>query len=104
MSNKYTKEDLKAIVLGYAINDGEGLTEKDWKFAKESVKLVKEGSWEVDYKSEILVSTYSIEGSYFSVQQSRSASGYWGDPEYYPPEIWEVKPVEVTTIEYRSVE
>ena len=72
MPKEYTKEALKAIVLDYASNYGEGLSEEDWKFADDAVKLVKEGSWEVDYKSEILISTYSIEDYYFSVQQSRS--------------------------------
>lgn len=104
--HEYTKEELKRIVLGWS--DGCGrtditLTEEESAWAKENIVLVQRGEDVVEHKSVYNSNIYSVNGFFFDVTFTRDNCGYWGDGESYPPEIYEVKPVQVTKTEYHVV-
>jgi hypothetical protein len=67
-------------------------------------ETVKKGEWVSEHKYEHCSTIYRHKPThrYFAVHSSRSGS-YWSDYEYDDATANEVKPVEVTVIEYHAI-
>lgn len=67
-----------------------------------SIKVIENGSWEVDYKYELktTIIEYEPTGKYYQINEARTGS-YFSDYHYEDPDIYEVTPtkkmVEITT-------
>ena len=104
-----TFEEIKKIVLAHAdrCNDYDGVSEEDYEWAHDNVKLIEEGDGIVEHKTVYQTDIYSVEVEgvtrYFDVTFTRDNSGYWSDGESYPPEIIEVVPVEVVKTVWEAI-
>ena len=104
-----TIEEIEKIVLAHAddCNDYEGVSEEDYEWAHDNVKLVEEGVDIIEHKTVHQTSIYSadVEGvtRYFEVTFFRDNTGYWSDGESYPPEIIEVVHEQVVMTMWRAV-
>ncbi len=60
----------------------------------EGVTIIEQGKWEAEGKWCYLTTIVQCgEGNYFSVTESRSDSGYWGDSERGDTEVVQVTPI-----------
>lgn len=104
-----TFEEIKKIVLAHAdrCNDYDGVSEEDYEWAYDNVKLVEDGDDVVEHKTIYQTSIYSVEVEgitrYFDVTFKSDNTGYWIDGESYPPEIIEVVPKQVVKTEWWAV-
>jgi len=81
------------------------ITEED---APEGFEIVEEGEWIQDYKYQGREIIFKFEDKHYSLYESRSGSyhsdWYYGSENWSEEvEVYEVEPVEVTTIQWRAV-
>lgn len=67
---------------------------------KVTITNVHSGDWEIEHKSQYKEDVYQIGEQYFAVLQQRDNSGYWSDGESYDPDVYEVKPQQVTVTKW----
>lgn len=70
---------------------------------KVSITQAHSGDWEIEHKSQYKEDIYQIDNQYFAVMIQRDNSGYWSDGETYDPEVYEVKPEQVTITKWVAV-
>lgn len=69
----------------------------------ETVKIIKQGDWENDYKDYCFrEDIVKFDNKFYRVVHNRSGN-YYSDYEYGDIDIEEVKPVQVTVTQYKSI-